>query len=124
MVTIACAACGMTFEARSKRAKYCGPTCRTRGNRGVDEGSISADLVSEVMRELKRIGKTESVVGQQVLVVAQRMVSPATSSSAVAALSLDLSRLMSLVSRGAQQADPVQAAKDEVARKRAQRATG
>lgn len=124
MVTVECAACGESFEAKSSRAKYCSGTCRTRGNRGAGDEPVRSGLVAETERELKRLGKAESVAGQQALLVAQRLVNPSTSGSAVAALSVDLSRLMAHLSRGAQVVDPVQAAKDEVARKRAQRATG
>ena len=125
---VTCAGCGESFEAKRKTAKYCSGTCRTRGNRRADEApvatSASAGLSESTRAELARLRKLDTVQGQQVMVIALRMESLFETGSAVAALSREHSRLMGLLSRDAKVVDPVQAAKDEVARKRAQRNAG
>lgn len=122
---VVCGGCGDTFEAKRKTAKYCSGTCRTRGNRRSGEAPAVANGLSESTRaELARLRKLDTVQGQQVMVIALRMESLFETGSAVAALSREHSRLMGLLSRDAKVVDPVQAAKDEVARKRAQRNAG
>jgi hypothetical protein len=122
-VVVTCAGCGNDFEAKRSTAKFCSPTCRKRGSRGVGTADVPSDLVAVTQRELERLGKFDTVDGQQAMVIANRMVSPFETGAAVSSLSKDLSRLIATLGRGAQSVDPVQAAKDEVARKREQKRT-
>lgn len=108
-----CEVCGAEFEGTS-RARFCGGTCRKR-NHDRQQTPGTPGLVTQVRRELERLGKLESLEGAQALQVAERMESPTESGSAVAALSRDLSRLIQAVRASSA---PVE---DEVAVARRQR---
>lgn len=134
---VSCTQCSSEFEAKRSTAKFCSPTCRQRSRRGKSEpGKVEApadntegapaqaltfgillgeDIVAATKRDLEAAKKLDTVVGRQALVIAARMTLPKATGSEIAALSRELSRLMSLaVGKGNQEADPV----DEVKRKR------
>lgn len=70
--------------------------------------------------ELEKVGKADSMLGQQVLIVARRMSSGAETGSALATLSKEHSRLMGalgVLAAGAKNVDPV----DEVSKRRAEK---
>lgn len=119
-MTVVCAGCGDEFEARSTRAKWCKPGCKKRVQRG---GPLAADspelspatpvgLVDTVRKELETLGKAESYLGVQALIVAERMASGKETGSAVTSLSQELTRLMAAARVG------VKTEEDEVARAR------
>lgn len=134
-----CEQCGTQFEARKSTAKYCGGNCRTRASRNrtaaaINSGGQTASpaapkqpvggvvlvagegLVAQVQRELEEAGRLDTVLGQQALVLAQRMrvVSPDTGSS-LSAISKELRTVMAQALDGvAIEGDPI----DEVTRRR------
>lgn len=128
--TVECAECEVEFEGRNSRAKFCGPTCRKRAGRRAQAAAAAptkrkrrtaaagGDFEAATRRELERLGKVDSMLGQQALVIARRMGNATETGSAVATLSKEHSRLMSAVASGASVADPVDEAVDEVRRKR------
>ena len=63
---------------------------------------------------LERLNQADSMLGQQVLIIARRMSNGAETGSALATLSKEHSRLMAVLGAGEKQADPV----DEVRRRR------
>lgn len=126
MALIECGVCGEPFTARTSKARFCGPTCRSRAHRRAKapaqpERPVSAPdgLVGQVRSALEAAGKLDTVTGQQALAVAVKMLTPGESGSAVAALSRDLSRLMAAVVGAGEEADVV----DEVQRKRDEKIT-
>lgn len=129
--TVECAECEVEFEGRNSRARFCGATCRKRAGRRAQAAAAApakakrkraaaagGDFEAATRRELERLGKVDSMLGQQALVIARRMGNATETGSAVATLSKEHSRLMSAVASGASVADPVDEAVDEVRRKR------
>ncbi|TKV61859.1 hypothetical protein FDO65_10055 [Nakamurella flava] len=132
-----CEQCGTQFEARKSTAKYCSGNCRTRASRnrtatGINSAGQPAaaqpkasggvvlvageGLVAQVQRELQDAGRLDTVLGQQALVLAQRMrvVSPDTGSS-LSAISKELRTVMAQALDGvAIEGDPI----DEVTKRR------
>lgn len=120
-----CAHCGESFEAERKSARFCGPTCRKRASRVTGARSSTAppppgqdlpasDFEIATRAELERLGKADSMLGLQVLIVARRMSNGTETGSALATLSKEHSRLMAALTAGEKSADPV----DEVGRRR------
>lgn len=133
-----CEQCGTQFVARKSTAKYCSGNCRTRASRNRTAAGINSagqpaasaqpkasggvvlvageGLVAQVQRELEDAGRLDTVLGQQALVLAQRMrvVSPDTGSS-LSAISKELRTVMAQALDGvAIEGDPI----DEVTRRR------
>jgi hypothetical protein len=127
--------CGGVFQAKNASAKTCSAKCRKRASRigwvaPPREISAAAPVVAEepapppehiasvfelaTREELERLGQTESMLGQQVLIIARRMAGGTETGSALATLSKEHSRLMSTLGAGKKQVDPV----DEVSRRR------
>jgi hypothetical protein len=73
-----------------------------------------SDFVLLTRQELTQLGRLDTMLGQQVLIVARRMSNGAETGSALATLSKEHSRLMAALGAGGKQADPV----DEVTRRR------
>lgn len=109
-----CQQCGEPFEAKRSTAKYCSDKCRQRVQRRRNDPPPAAPvgLVATVRKELEQLGKSESYVGQQALIIAERMASAKETGSAVTSLSQELTRLMATAKAGAP------AEEDEVARAR------
>jgi hypothetical protein len=79
---------------------------------------VDAGIVAAVRADLVRLGKLDSLLGQQALVVAGRLTRTSDDTgSAVASLSRELSRLMGLLGGKGEALDPV----DEVRRRREQK---
>lgn len=78
------------------------------------EDPAEPDFVALTREELRQLGRLDTMLGQQVLIVARRMSSGAETGSALATLSKEHSRLMAALSAGSKQTDPV----DEVSRRR------
>jgi hypothetical protein len=138
-VTCECG-CGKVFEAQRRSARFASSTCRKRASRQPklrspaqkpSVGRITpvelepapppeevpepdSDFVALTREELRQLGRLETMLGQQVLIVARRMSSGAETGSALATLSKEHSRLMAALGAGGKQADPV----DEVKRRR------
>lgn len=138
MPSVTCAGCGKTFEAKRSSAKFCGDTCRKRGNRRPksdepaekksskssprDEAlsakageQIGLGLVEKTRAELQRGGRLESVTGQHALLLAERMTSPFETGSSIAALSKQFDSVMRAAMDGvSDEVDPL----DELEKKR------
>jgi len=139
--------CGVVFEAQRSTAKYHSPTCRKRAQRApanpvkparkaaakrpaakkpstrssTPPAPKESAFEKATRLELERLKKVDSMLGQQALVIAKRMANGTENGSAVVTLSKEHSRLMAeLGSKQGAAVDPVQAARDEVARKREQ----
>jgi len=145
------AGCGVEFETTSPRARFCSSTCRSRNSRAQNAAAPAptapstakkppakkaaaatttaaapkADehaFVKATRKELVGLDALESMLGQQVLTIADRMGRGAETGSAMASLSKEHSRLMSELRARAKgkDEDPVEAAKkahaDNVAR--------
>lgn len=100
-----CDACGIEFEAKRSTAKYCGGTCRQRGNRrpsgDVDQTPAESGLVASIRLELEQAGRLETSLGQQAVTLAERLGSPRDTGSAVASLSKELRAVMAEATAGA-----------------------
>lgn len=139
-----CAGCGQSLEGRAPSARTCSATCRQRvryrrqrgqlppaEERGrsekrarrvaaVDDGSPGLPaLVDAVHRELEQAGKVDTVLGQQALALALRVLSPVDTGSAVASVSRELRAVMAAVVEDAGETGD---ALDELASRRASRA--
>ncbi|MDI6911469.1 hypothetical protein [Nocardioides sp.] len=100
----ACAQCGEAFEARRSTAKYCGDRCRQQARRRAKPEDVDPRLpriVDLTTKELRRIGKLDTVLGQQALTLAHRMCSTKDTASSIAAASRELDRLMLRLAVGA-----------------------
>jgi len=137
--TCAWAGCGVEFETSSPRARFCSSTCRSRNSRAqnapapaptaakkpsvkkaaaakVPTTAPKADehaFVKATRRELVGLEALESMLGQQVLTIADRMGRGAETGSAMASLSKEHSRLMGELRARAKgkEEDPVEAAR-------------
>ncbi|SRX93572.1 hypothetical protein MSP7336_01811 [Mycobacterium shimoidei] len=103
-----CAVCGKPFEARRPQARFCGATCRKRHSRNpsaaapADAPAVVApmtnrkpvgDLVEATRAELERLGRLDTVAGQQALRLADEMYRFQTAGG-LAAISKELSRVL------------------------------
>lgn len=128
--------CGTVFDAKRASAKTCSAKCRKRASRAgwsppPREVTLvpAADLPEPprapeasmfeiaTRTELEKLGVADSMLGQQVLIVARRMSNGTETGSALATLSKEHSRLMGALGAGGKQVDPV----DEVARRRGEK---
>jgi hypothetical protein len=113
MMQRSCAVCSKPFDAFRPHAKYCGKTCGKRAqraglasSRGATVTPISAapriegasDLVDAVRKTIEVAGRVNSVEGQLAIVLAEKMVGYDTGGG-MAAVSRELSRVMSAVLR-------------------------
>jgi len=141
-VTCECG-CGKVFEAQRSSARFASATCRKRAHRAPKDPSVpksgrrarkkptpkvrAAEPAPEVQkppalsdfevatrRALEQAGQLDSMLGQQVLIVARRMSSGAETGSALATLSKEHSQLMAALGASGKQSDPV----DEIGRRR------
>lgn len=115
MLSVTCAVCGKRFEAVRADAKYCGGTCRSRASRAqLPDRSVSTSFAEMTRQELVRMGKLDSMLGQQVLVLAARMEARSETTAGVVSASKEHTRLMALLRAEPDSGDLV----DEVARRR------
>lgn len=126
-----CDECGTAYEARRSTSQYCSSRCRTRVSRrgGSQEAKPTtpaavatgppAELVAATRKKLTDAGRLDTVLGQQALLLAQRLTEGRIDTgSSLASLSKELRAVMvdalEGVSRGA---DPVDELKERRARK-------
>ncbi len=111
MPVVVCAQCGDSFAGKRSTAKYCGDRCRQQARRRATPGEAAAvvpglpRIVELTEAELVRLGKLDTVIGQQALELARRLVSTKDTGSAIAAVSRELDRIMLRVAAGAAQAE-------------------
>lgn len=130
MVQVTCQQCGEVFEAKRRSRKYCGDRCQKQARRRATDGEVlevAPDLprlVQLTETELRTLGKFDTVLGQQAMTLAGRMVARKDTGSAIAAVSRELDRIMQRLRSGvAQTEDEVASARrrrDEKRRKAAQ----
>ncbi len=128
-VTVTCGQCGEAFEAARATRKYCGDRCRQQARRRASEGEAEAfgadpSIVERTRSELRELGKLDTVLGAQALVLATRMTSAKDTGSAIAAVSRELDRVLLRLRSGTKgQEDEVASARrrrDEKRRKAAE----
>lgn len=119
MIARNCEECGQPFEAKTKRGRFCGATCRVRANRrptkvGKAKAEAQQDvgdsvvqlpatppapvydtLADQVRQSLTDAEALDTISGMAALRVAQQIDRGGDSGSAVATLSKELSRLVS-----------------------------
>lgn len=120
-----CEQCGKPFKAKRSDARFCGPTCRSKrslgeppapvGDREPDDFAKSG-LVSATVKELARINRLASPLGQDAVMLAERMTR--AEGAALASLSKEYRAALEAATANAHAAaDPV----DELQSRRAQR---
>ncbi len=122
-----CDSCGKSYVAKRANSRYCGATCRKRGQRSgsvknagkpkagkVPESldqlgeMLGADFVGSIRAELEAAGRLESSLGQQALLLARKLGTPMDTGSSSASLSRELRAVMAEALRGvAGVADPL-----------------
>jgi len=122
-VDATCSVCTKVFPAKRSTAKFCGPTCRSRANRTGGTVAVLPEhpsgLVAVTKRELEAAGRLDTVLGQQAMELAGRIVSPFSTGAAVGTLSKELRTVMSEALKGAAVvADPLDELRDRRDRKR------
>lgn len=124
-----CAACGNGFAAKRSTAKYCSTTCRSRGHRAQGGATVTTlptppqptGLVAVTQRALEAADRLDTVLGQQALELAARIVSPFSTGSSVATLSRELRTVMAEALKDVELVDdPV----DQLAKRRQMKAQG
>jgi hypothetical protein len=89
-----CEVCGVTYEAKHPRAKYCTTRCRVRNSRGAAKPSTDKNpLVAAITRELEAAGKLDTMLGQTALALGARM-SGTDTGAGVASLARELRSVM------------------------------
>ena len=125
-MTRECAACGQPFEAKRSTARYCGEVCKKRAQRRQPKGAKSAPpaprtLVDVTRARLEAVGRLDTVIGQQALRLAGRLLSDYDTGSALAALSREFRATMTEALADVEvAADPL----DELAKRRRAKASG
>lgn len=127
-----CESCGVSFGAKSPRARFCSDRCRKRAQRtpaaravkrgveapvvaSVAAGADRSGLFGVTSRQLEAVDRLDTVLGQQALALAARIVSPVESGASVASLSKEFRAVMAEALEGvAVAADPM----DELRRRR------
>ena len=114
-----CVICGKPFEAVRHQARYCGPNCRKRAQRGaagvqklpkVPAAAVeNAGLVDSVTAELVSVGRLNTALGQAALALATRMeTSTVDTGAGLASMSRELRAVMAQAMGGAAAgADPI-----------------
>lgn len=97
MVDMACVGCGETFEAKTRRAKWCSDACKMQAHRSgspTDRPDAPASgLEASVRRELESASAVDTFAGQLALQLAKRLSSP--EESGISSLSKELRTVMS-----------------------------
>jgi len=121
----ACDACGMSYEAQRSTSRYCGDTCKKRGQRGAGKvvdlprQETEHALVAAVRVELAEAERLDTSSGQAALALALRIVAGVDTGSAIASMTRELRAVMAEALRGAKQAQSrVEQRKDELAARR------
>lgn len=125
--------CGVTFQAKSPRAKYCSDRCRKRRQRGGQVVALNVEPVSDVpakggvevatIRELELAERLDSALGQACVTLARRLDSPGVDTgSAVAAVAGRLESMLAAATKGAAKSTSPQQLRDELAARRAKHA--
>lgn len=114
-MTRPCDVCSKPYDAKRPNSRFCSATCRQRNQRNpapvaevVPLGSNPSGLVEAIRRELEEADRVDTVLGQQALELAGRIVSPLSTGASVATLSRELRTVMAEATAGASlAADPL-----------------
>lgn len=106
MVDMACVGCGVIFAAKTRRARWHSPACKTRTQRhgvtavpnAVDLPEPTTGLVASVRRELEAASAVETFAGQLALQLAKRLSTP--EESGISSLSKELRTVMAAALEG------------------------
>lgn len=125
----ACDSCGKPYEAKTKRSRYCGETCKKRGLRAgavvplrqVEQPSEELSAVAVTRRVLEDCERLHTPAGVNALLLAAKLDAGGDTGSAMASLSKQHLAALAEATRDVQQAaDPV----DELRRRREARLKG
>jgi hypothetical protein len=126
-----CALCKKPFSAQRSSAKYCSGSCRARWAQGerptpddeTSSGGLSLGAVAAATsRELSDAERLDTALGQAALRLAERLDSGRETGAAAAAVTRELRATLADALKGATRVQsPVEAARDELARRRAAR---
>lgn len=122
--------CGVTFQAKSARAKFCSDRCRKRRQRGGTVVPIAPDVTGPndsagpveraTAKSLEIAGRLDTPLGQTCLVLARRLDVPGVDTgSALAAVAGKLESMIGAATRGAAKQTAPQQLADELAERRA-----
>lgn len=125
-----CDSCGTTYEAKRKSSRFCSDTCRKRAQRAPqtvkpEESSTEAlrrlyELEYTTRSQLEAVGRLNTVLGQQALMLAHRICSPMETGGAVASLSKEFRAVMDAAMDGVDVAEnPLDELRERRDRKRA-----
>lgn len=115
-----CDSCGLSYDAKRPNSRFCGQTCRKRHQRSPEPKQVAevvdlpprpapeSGLVGVIVRKLTEVDRLDSVLGQQAVALAERIVSPYETGASVASLSKELRAVMeSALADVGVKADPV-----------------
>lgn len=109
---LTCKACGRPFDAKTRRRKYCGDTCRQRAQRarGKPVGQVvplrppteDGGVESATRAELQEVDRVGTALGQAALALARRLdVGQADTGSAMASLVREWRATLTAATEGA-----------------------
>jgi uncharacterized OB-fold protein len=120
-----CNSCGRGFSASRSDARFCGPTCRKRATRGAVRSVTElrpaqrTGLVAAARSELEAAGRMDSLLGQSVLALAERLESGVDTGAAFASLNRELRATLEQAKAGTKvERSPLQELRDELAARR------
>lgn len=85
-----CDVCGRSYQAKTRRSRYCGQRCRKRAQRVAEVTPIHVDELSvaeATRRELRAAGRLETAAGMSAVKLAEKLDTGRDTGSAMAALS-------------------------------------
>lgn len=90
-MTITCAVCDTTFEAKTSRAKFCGPTCRQRAARGTTKAT-DGEVVKRVRADLRKAKALDTYEAAVAVAIARQI--DAAGPAGISSLSKELRVVM------------------------------
>lgn len=129
-MTVVCATCKDSFEARHPKARYCSDRCRKNKGKAevVELPAATADepgpkrgpVETATVAELTEAGRLESALGQTCIVLARRLDnSIMDTGSAVSSMAARLEAMLATATKGAGKKTAPNALRDELAERRA-----
>jgi endogenous inhibitor of DNA gyrase (YacG/DUF329 family) len=108
-----CDLCGASYVAQRSSSRFCSPRCRSRNGGAprqrhvvlsvtsdATDGDGGASLLDAVRSELAAADMTNSALGQLALLLAGKLSDPHDTAAGIAAVSKELSRVMTAALRG------------------------
>lgn len=134
-----CDACGVAYEAKTPRSRFCKTNCRVAYSRGTRPPAglavvpsvpaeppppLSATLVGATRRQLEQADRLDTWLGQQALALAEILASGRGTPAGLSAASRELRETMNAALRGADApSSAVMRHRDELAARRARTGT-